>query len=299
MVLRDTTGSSINEDANAVAAIDSIARPAETTSDVIQLSDGADTSPAEIEQPVIPLPPRRAIPHHLVCEELASAAADNGIPAPFLIKLINQESGFNQHVVSKAGAQGVAQFMPETAAQVRLDDPFNPLKAVRASAQLLRNLFEQFGHKLGLAAAAYNAGPRRVQDWLDKKGSLPQETRDYVEKITGRKADDWKAGTAAAQFRVPPNAPCQREAGLFAWNGPAAIPFPPALRGTESRAVVAPKSGGAKIIKIALTTTKSATKSAKAAEQKSKTMTITVAAKRATRPGKTKKLQVADAKPHK
>ncbi len=207
--------------------------PAETTDQLI----GLNTEPAMVTQqdaereasttPPVPMPPRRVIPHKLVCAELAVAAANNNVPAPFLIKLINQESGFNQNAVSPVGAQGVAQFMPQTAARMRLSDPFDPLQAVHASAQLLRNLLEQFGNKLGLAAAAYNAGPKRVQDWLSKRGKLPQETRDYVQRITGRNAEEWKGNTVAAQMRVPANAPCQREAGLYASNGPARIPLPP------------------------------------------------------------------------
>ena len=78
--------------------------------------------------------------------------------------------------------------MPETAADVGLDNPFDPLQAIPASARLLRNLFQQFGN-LGLAAAAYNAGPKRIQDWLAKKGKLPQETQGYVKIITGRPAE--------------------------------------------------------------------------------------------------------------
>ena len=57
-------------------------------------------------------------------------------------------------------------------------------------------LIDQFG-SLGLAAAAYNAGPRRVADWLSELQSLPLETIEYVAAITGRSADDWKLGQAA------------------------------------------------------------------------------------------------------
>lgn len=223
--------------------------PAETTEQAIdageQSVEQATTSPeaeSEPEETVverIPLPPRRPVPHREVCEALATAAAKNDLPTPFFIRLIWQESGFRQNVVSPAGAQGVAQFMPQTAAQFGLDDPFNPLQAVRASAQLLRGLFHQFGN-LGLAAAAYNAGPKRVQDWLDKRGKLPQETRDYVQRITGTPAEQWKGRQSATQIRVPAMAPCQREAGLFAANGPARIPLPPVLSSATTVASAKP-----------------------------------------------------------
>ena len=57
-------------------------------------------------------------------------------------------------------------------------------------ANSLRELSEQFGN-LGLAAAAYNAGPRRVIDWMAKRGALPGETRHYVLRITGHSAEAW------------------------------------------------------------------------------------------------------------
>jgi hypothetical protein len=209
----------------------------------------------------IPIPPHRAIPHTEVCEALASAAENNDVPAPFLIRLIWRESGFNQNVISPAGAVGVAQFMPETAAERGLDDPFNPLQAVRASARLLRDLIRQFGN-VGLAAAAYNAGPRRVQDWLDKRGKLPQETQDYVQIITGKKAEEWKIKTAsAAPIRVPEHAPCQREAGLYAANGPEQIPLPPVQAKDEPVKVA--KAPTTKTAAAATTKTASAKSAAK------------------------------------
>ncbi len=177
-------------------------------------------------EPATPTPRRRPVPHRLVCETLADAAVDHNIPAPFLIRLIWQESRFNQNAVSPVGAQGVAQFMPATAAAMRLADPFNPLEAVRASAALLRELIGQFGN-LGLAAAAYNAGPKRVQDWLAKRGNLPKETRDYVQHITGVAPEHWKSKPTAPAIKVAAQVPCQREAGLLAANGPEKIPLPP------------------------------------------------------------------------
>jgi hypothetical protein len=135
--------------------------------------------------------------------------------------------------VSPAGAQGIAQFMPETAAEMGVDNPFDPLPAIRASARLLRGLVQQFGN-LGLAAAAYNAGPKRIQDWLAKKGKLPQETQGYVRSITGRAAERWTAAQAGSPaVKIPRRAPCQDAAGLLAWDGPERIPMPP----TRTRSV--------------------------------------------------------------
>jgi hypothetical protein len=181
-----------------------------------------------------PLPRRRPPPRPVVhrsaeeiCETLTQAAHDNRVPAPFFIRLLFQESRFKPGAVSSAGAVGIAQFMPETSASMGVQNPFDPLQAIPASARLLRELIGQFGN-LGLAAAAYNAGPKRIQDWLTRKASLPAETQGYVRTVTGRDAESWKAEAEAAHGdqRLPRRAPCQKAAGLYAWNGPEHIPMP-------------------------------------------------------------------------
>jgi hypothetical protein len=167
-----------------------------------------------------------------VCDTLAQAAQQNKLPAPFFIRLLFQESGFKSGIVSHAGAQGIAQFMPETAASVGLDNPFDPLQAIPASARLLRNLIDKFGN-LGLAAAAYNAGPKRIHDWLARKSKLPNETQGYVKVITGRPAESWKASKdAAIATQLPAHAPCKETVTVVASNE---LPAPPA-----SAAVSAP-----------------------------------------------------------
>jgi hypothetical protein len=154
-------------------------RPQSTTVDT---AHGAAAAAATAEPP-----PSFA---ETLCKELGWAALDNRLPAEFFTRLIWQESRFDARSVSRAGAQGIAQFMPGTARWRGLADPFEPIQALRESARWLGELREQFGN-LGLAAAAYNAGPRRVQDWLDGHGNLPGETRAYVRIITGRTAEEW------------------------------------------------------------------------------------------------------------
>ena len=127
-----------------------------------------------------------------VCEAIKDAAEESGIPVSFFARLLWQESRFRSEVVSSAGARGIAQFMPQTAAEEGLSDPFDPLQAIPASAKFLRKLHNRFGN-LGLAAAAYNAGGGRIEKWLSRRGPLPQETRVYVKIITGNKAEDWLA----------------------------------------------------------------------------------------------------------
>src|SRR5207248_1485676 len=104
-------------------------------------------------------PTAPAIGPDLVCDALVSSAQANGLPITFFSNLIWQESRFVAHAVSRAGALGIAQFMPATAAAVGLKNPLDPLQALPASARLLGNLNRKFGN-LGLAAAAYNAGDR-------------------------------------------------------------------------------------------------------------------------------------------
>jgi uncharacterized membrane protein YeaQ/YmgE (transglycosylase-associated protein family) len=162
-----------------------------------------------------------------ICDALAEAARSNDLPAHFLIRLLYQESSFRPYVISSAGALGIAQFTQETATDRGLDNPFDPLQAIPASGRLLRDLTQKFGN-LGLAAAAYNAGPKRIQDWLANKGPLPQETQDYVRIITSWPAETWTgAQTGSPAVKLPQLAPCQELAGLLAWNGPDEIPLPP------------------------------------------------------------------------
>src|SRR6516165_3723205 len=129
-----------------------------------------------------------------LCGIVESSAKAEALPVDFFTKLIWRESAFRPTAVSPAGAQGVAQFMPQTASERGLADPFDPAAAIPASAKFLGELKRRFGN-LGLAAAAYNAGETAVGNWLANKGPLPFETQDYVLAITGHAADEWRAAT--------------------------------------------------------------------------------------------------------
>jgi hypothetical protein len=130
-----------------------------------------------------------------LCRLIEDAAKVRGLPVPFLTRLIWRESSFRVTAVSPVGAQGVAQFMPGTARERGLTDPFDPEQAIPHAAHLLADLNRQFGN-LGLAAAAYNGGAGRVSGWLAGTGGLPAETRAYVMAITGAPAEDWRGGAA-------------------------------------------------------------------------------------------------------
>ena len=126
-----------------------------------------------------------------LCNALYTSAQDNDLPIAFFANLIWQESRLRADDISKKGAQGIAQFMPETAAETGLDNPFDPMQAIPASARLLRELRLEFGN-LGFVAAAYNAGAHRVAEWLQHRNNLPRETRGYVISVTGLSVDDWR-----------------------------------------------------------------------------------------------------------
>jgi hypothetical protein len=183
--------------------------------------DMAAEPPLDIDL-ALPLPPpiKRVtdpdlaprLPQDELCNLLVAVAVSNELPVGFFANLIWQESRFDHRAISRAGAQGVAQFMPGTADDVGLDNPFNARDALPASGRLLRQLRERFGN-LGLAAAAYNAGPRRVSDWLAKRGGLPRETRDYIRIVTGEPADHWDdEKPQPAVYRVPRSVPCHNVA---------------------------------------------------------------------------------------
>jgi Transglycosylase SLT domain/SPOR domain len=148
-----------------------------------------------------------------ICLIVESAAIANHLPLEFFARVIWQESRFQASAVgprTRSGdrAQGIAQFMPRTASERGLLDPFDPVQALPKSAELLSELRAEFGN-LGLAAAAYNAGPQRVRDYLAGKGGMPAETRNYVAAITGTSVDDWV--TAGRTDRAPTSTPSCRQ----------------------------------------------------------------------------------------
>jgi hypothetical protein len=151
-----------------------------------------------------------------ICETLERAARENNLPVPFFTRLIWQESRFKATAVSPKGARGIAQFMLGTADMRGLIDPFEPISSLLKSADYLRELNQRFGN-LGLAAAAYNAGERRVVDWLAGRGGLPRETRDYVRIITGHPVEAWAAvePPEAAGSAAPSGIRCAAIAGRF------------------------------------------------------------------------------------
>ena len=117
------------------------------------------------------------------------AAIDAGISPDAFQRQIQQESGFNPNAGSPAGAQGIAQFMPATAASMGVN-PYDPSSALPGAARLMAGLAAQFGGDYAKALAAYNAGPGAVQSAVAAGGAnwlafMPAETQNYVAIIMG------------------------------------------------------------------------------------------------------------------
>lgn len=149
-----------------------------------------------------------------VCSLVEQAARVNHIPVALLTRLIWTESRFRADATSPKGAQGIAQFMPGTAAERGLADPFDPEQAIPKAAKLLVDLTRRFGN-VGLAAAAYNAGANRVADWLAGSGSLPHATQVYVVSLTGTSVENWKRDRQQAATTIEPG-PDERCAAVTA-----------------------------------------------------------------------------------
>ena len=112
-----------------------------------------------------------------------SAGRRHGVPSALLAEVARAESAFDPRAVSHAGAQGLMQLMPATAAGLGVSNSFDPSQAVDGAARLLRDLLDRFG-RTDLALAAYNAGPGAV---LRYDGIPPYaETQSYVAKIMSR-----------------------------------------------------------------------------------------------------------------
>lgn len=118
---------------------------------------------------------------------VTEAAQRFGLPESWIRAVMRVESAFQPRAVSRAGAMGLMQVMPQTYAELRARyglgaDPFHPRDNILAGAAYLREMYDRFGARGFLAA--YNAGPARYQQHLVDGRPLPSETRAYVAKLT-------------------------------------------------------------------------------------------------------------------
>ena len=112
---------------------------------------------------------------------ITEASKKHGVSFLLLKAIINVESDFNPKAVSKAGALGLMQIMPENIRRFSIRDPFNPGENIMGGTYYLKELLERYNGKLPLALAAYNAGPTMV----DRYNGIPpiEETQNYVKKV--------------------------------------------------------------------------------------------------------------------
>ena len=115
--------------------------------------------------------------------EILEAAERYGVPERLISAVIRTESAFNPLAVSRKGARGLMQLMPDTASLLGVQDSFDPRQNIDGGVRHLRGLIERFGDDLSLALAAYNAGERAVMSY----GGVPPypETRNYVTRVLG------------------------------------------------------------------------------------------------------------------
>jgi soluble lytic murein transglycosylase-like protein len=143
-------------------------------------------------------------------EMLAQAGKEHNLDVDLLASVVKAESGGNAHAVSRAGARGLMQLMPDTAAGMGVNDSFEPEQNVRGGSAYLDALLGRYQNNLALALAAYNAGPAAV----DKYHGIPpyHETRAYVARVIhefNRRvlARERQARSADAAVLAPPAAP--------------------------------------------------------------------------------------------
>ncbi len=112
---------------------------------------------------------------------ITDASEQTGVDSRLLKAMIKAESDFNTRAVSKKGAMGLMQIMPENFKMLDLENPFDPMQNIRAGARYFQQLYKRFNGKLALSLAAYNAGPTAV----DRYKRIPpyQETEEYVRRV--------------------------------------------------------------------------------------------------------------------
>ena len=160
----------------ATASAPATAAPTATTATAGLMSVGASELPADV--------PFGA--------EITAAAKKHGIDPALLAGLVKQESGFNPTAGSSAGARGLTQLMPGTAAGLGVANVLDPVQNLDGGAKYLRQQLDAFGGDVTRALAAYNAGPGAVQRY----GGVPPyaETQNYVRIVQANAAQYRAAG---------------------------------------------------------------------------------------------------------
>jgi hypothetical protein len=143
----------------------------------------AGSGPAVTAEPPAARPAPASEPDHLE-GLIRQAAKRHGVSPALVSAVVAVESGFNPRAVSPKGARGLMQLMPATAAELAVDNVYDPAQNLEGGTRHLRGLMDRFDGDLRLALAAYNAGA----DAVKRHGGVPPypETRDYVRKVLER-----------------------------------------------------------------------------------------------------------------
>jgi len=154
------------------------------------LADTTTLFSSDSQAQVVATPPPMTLPKSVYISIAQQDAINAGISPDYFVRQINVESGFNPNAYSPAGAEGIAQFMPGTAAGLGIN-PWDPKQALNAAAHVMANYAKSYGGDYAKALAAYNGGTGTLQYAINACGAsawmncLPGETRSYIRTIMG------------------------------------------------------------------------------------------------------------------
>ena len=209
-------------------------------SGLVLASGATDTALAQ------PAPTARTVSSDPHAAFVLEASQRFGIPEHWIIAVKRAESAGDVRAISSAGAQGLMQVMPATWTELRARyglgrDPYDPRDNIHAGTAYLREMYDRYGNVPAMLAA-YNAGPARYDDYVQRGRALPAETRAYVALLAPQLG---ATSPASAPSIAPPPPPDWREAPLFVVRSAAARAILSPLANThsdDSQTSVAPRS---------------------------------------------------------
>lgn len=170
----------VDDHGNAVYTNDDSPRPHRAPAE--KASAGSDLSRNASELRAANSAPAHALGEDVLHQLVQETAHKHNVDPALVSAVISTESNWNTSAISRKGALGLMQLIPETAQRFGVYNPFDPTQNVEAGVKYLGMLLERYNGDLPKALAAYNAGPRVVDRW----GGVPdfRETREYVQKVT-------------------------------------------------------------------------------------------------------------------